>query len=455
MPDDISRQFFMTESSELRRTLYRRRWSLLAVTAAIAVTATAALPFLPTHYEATASVLLQPTDPQGQGTAWDQMHALDENAVQTRMDIFSSHRLQQQVIADNRLTADPYFNPTLRPSLVRRIISYLPAALAEALPMARAGMVDPGKLTEQAVLKRLSVRRERRSYLLQVSYTANDPVKAAAMTNTLVEGFVGDDRARKMQVHARRSAALQSAMHDAAARFQTAETAEHAFLLESGLIHRDAQESLRRQLEVLSAEAAQAHARSTAAESRLHTLTEMQASGSLDSAPEVLASPLIEHLRERLIGLSTGTGSANTMPMGATGAVLADLRAALVKENQHVLDTARASLTEATRDEDALRREIDRIDQLDIKIQEASRTADALHRTTAADQTVLVAATIEDATENGRGVVLQPDAVIVALATSPTQPVNILPQYVGGSLALMTLGCTLVLLPRRRITHHG
>jgi uncharacterized protein involved in exopolysaccharide biosynthesis len=252
-----------------------------------------------------------------------------------------------------------------------------------------------------------------------------------------------------MQLHNQRSAALQSALQDATERFQAAESTEHAFLISSGLIHRGAQDSLHRQLDVLSSEAAQAHARTTAAESRLHTLTEMQANGTLDSAPEVLASPLIEHLRERLIGLSTGTGSPNTMPMGATGAVLSDLRAALAKETQHVIDTARANLTEATRDEDALRHEIERIDQLDIKFQEAGRTADALHRTTAADQNVLSAAAVDDAMENGRGDVLQSDAIVVSTASPPTQAVNILPAYLGGTLALMILGCAIVLAPRR------
>src|SRR5690349_13149747 len=77
------------------RPSYQR---VLLSSAVIILIGTVAFPFIPRQYVSTSAVQFRPVDNDGQLVYSTTKDQLDDNAVQTRMDIFTSSRLQSLVI---------------------------------------------------------------------------------------------------------------------------------------------------------------------------------------------------------------------------------------------------------------------------------------------------------------------------------------------------------------------
>ncbi len=211
----------------------RIAWKLVATSAIVLLTSGAVYPFLPRSYIATSDVLLRPTDQEGK-TTWDQSvrDALDDNAIQTKIDVLRSAPLQSSVIDKFELLKDAEFNPAMHPGLIRRMAATSPW-LAIWLPMRKSDVSQ----VQANLVRHLSVKRERKSYLIQVGYQVSEPQKASAMTNALVAAFIKDDLARKIGSHQALLAALEDRVNNLHASYHTAEATEHAFIVLSGLDH--------------------------------------------------------------------------------------------------------------------------------------------------------------------------------------------------------------------------
>lgn len=260
---------------------------LLGFVPVIALTA-AAWPHVPRRYEASATVVLRPADA---GAAEDNQplrQALDENAIQSEVDRITSARLADAVITKHRLMADPEFTAA---GILTRIGARL--GLATVAPMAESEVRR--RLTE-----RLVVSRDRRSYTIRMGYWSSDPAKAAAMTETLLASYLSDQVVRKREAGARVATWMRA---DADARreaYRAALAAVETLLTESGLVDTGEQVAIDNQLQTLSAEAAQSRARIIEATVRLGSLRGMREAGSLENAPEILASPTVRRLKENL-----------------------------------------------------------------------------------------------------------------------------------------------------------
>ena len=231
-----------------------RRWKsrlalrMAAISGIVLAGGIAAYPFLPRIYLSTASIQIRPTSREG-ATTWDQSvaEALDDNAIQTKVDILSSQPMQQRVIAANNLLTDPEFNPALHPSWLRQQAEQLPW-LAPWLPGKRSDVM----LVENQLVKNLNIKRERKSYLLQVGYQSYDPIKSAALTNSLVDGFLEEQIGRRRDAHQQILAALHKSIEGLEQQYHRDEVAEHDFAISSGLVHIGERESLQQQLTALS-----------------------------------------------------------------------------------------------------------------------------------------------------------------------------------------------------------
>jgi hypothetical protein len=144
----------------------------------VVVTASAAAwPYLPRRYEAAATVILHPTDLQSSSDSVQFMRQpLDEGAVQSEIDQIASPKLAALVVAQHSLATDPEFAG--RPKLW-------------FLPGATQGAVTEADL-RQRLLKHLSVSKERHSNTVRFGFTSSDPLKSAALTDTLLKAYLVD-----------------------------------------------------------------------------------------------------------------------------------------------------------------------------------------------------------------------------------------------------------------------
>jgi polysaccharide biosynthesis transport protein len=295
------------------------------------------------------------------------------------------------------------------------------------------------------LVKHLIIKREEKSYVIQVGYESRDPVRAAQLTNALAKLFLAEEIGRKQDSHLALLATLEDRVHRLEDRYHIDEQAEYDFTVASGLIHRGDNNSMKQQLISLSADVAEARRRTI--EARNHAEMLAAQPNTLDGTSDVLGSPLLQRLRERYVQLSTGAGS-NGVPFGGAGPVIASLQQAIDAEAQHLLRAAQNDAAVAEANKAALQAAVSKIDLSLTQWRINERRRDELHRVVVTSLTALNEANRRFMTEAGRGDVLQADVEIVAPAAVPDRPSSPNPLlYAAGTIALIVLLCGIVLLP--------
>ena len=379
--------------------------------------AAAAWPFLPRRFEAAGSVILRPTDREGQSdSALSMRQPLDDNAVQSEMDLVSATSVLDAVIARHALAADPEF---ARPPLLGQF-AY------------RVGwMPDPAAPTQaelrESVRRHLVVARDRRSYTVRVGFWSADPAKAEAIAQTLVSTYLDDQVARKRRAADALFQWLELRVGLIRARQQASAQAVEDFMARSGLMDRGDQISLDAQLVTLSQEAALAKARAIELTTRAGTLAALQAAGGLDGAPEVLASTTIQALKQ---SLSNALG--RTVVMSPEQRAVTEQIAA---ESNRIVRSATAEGENWTRREAALQGQIRAIRATLTERQRATMVLERLQQEAASDRTALADALTRMKGQTASGGAQRTDVEVVARPETPRDPAfPSLPLYGLGTL---------------------
>ena len=226
----------------------------------------AAWPLLPRRYKSTASVILRSSDFQGDNVQ-SLRQPLDDNAIQSEMDIIASPAIAAGVIGHHDLAKDPEFasNPD---SLHRRFLK----SLYTVLPIASEWFgdlrgVSEGELREQ-LQKHLTVSRDRRSYTVKMGYWSSNPAKAAALTDTLLNTYLSNQLTRRRGNTQQHSAWLIERVDELQARYENSERAIRELGQSSGLTDGTVVKSLEAQRSSLTQEAADIKGRMNAVTSQ-------------------------------------------------------------------------------------------------------------------------------------------------------------------------------------------
>ena len=413
---------------------------LMFISAVFILASIVIYPLLPRSYEATALMLLHPTDRNGQPD-YNRVttNALDENAIQAYSDILGSRPLLQVIAAQHQ--DHPEFNPAVRDT--DTWLGELRSAVSSALGDAKATIVD-------RLRKHLIIRRDHQSYVLQVGFWSRDPGKAADMANMLVQTFVADQVADKQRIQNKFVTELQQRAAGLQARYDASKSAAHEYFVNSGLIHKGERLSTERQLETFSTQFAQAKAAAQTAQDRASQLLEMQRVGTLDSAPEVMASPVVQAVKERFMTLN-----GHVAPGVATLSAMTDIKSAISAEADRIVQALQAEATTKRLQANDLGDQINRLDAQLVSWQEAERRLTELQRKVDVDRAALQQGMAELAAQRGLGDMLRPDVEVVAPAVPPTRPAypNKLLYLLGTLLTvLVTCGAVLLLPGKTRVT---
>ena len=158
-----------------------------------------AWPFIPRHYESTATIILRSADDMGlvnHSQALKQL--LDESAVQSELDVITSLPLSAEVTRDLNLTNDPEFNKTG----------------SSWFGYASAKTPDPVRAVQSHVV----ASHDRKSYTVKLGYWSSDPVKATRMADALANAYLDRQVSRKQEGNARLIERLQARLIELAMR---------------------------------------------------------------------------------------------------------------------------------------------------------------------------------------------------------------------------------------------
>jgi uncharacterized protein involved in exopolysaccharide biosynthesis/GNAT superfamily N-acetyltransferase len=280
----------------LRRSL---RW-LLPLTIAVAVLTFVVLQIVPAKYRSESKVLIETSDIVYPGDARgieEERALLDNEGVQSQVELLSSRDLLRRVAKRLDLASDPEFQGGG---------SSLVSDMFVALGLLR----DPGRSSlEERVLKalyeNLEIFRVDGSRVITVRYTSRDAELSARVANAIVEEYLNLQSSVKRETTDLAATALETQIERLQKEVKEAQEKVEAWRSQAGLLlGADNQTLDQQQLGEISTQLSDARAAQSQAEARAKLIREqLRSGGSLESANEVLNSQLIQRLVERQVEL--------------------------------------------------------------------------------------------------------------------------------------------------------
>jgi capsular exopolysaccharide synthesis family protein len=300
LPERAPREQAGTAASGIRSfwlVLRWRAWLVGVVTLATVLVAGIALVVIPPRYKATTVVLV---DPRQQRVTNSEVVisgiGADAAAVESQVELIESSALARKVIERLKLAQDPDFANV---SVLEQIGEGLLALVGQAPPN-----------TEERRLNRLvykfqnglSVRRRGLTYVLEMSYTARTPAKAALISGAVADAYLDDQRAAKAEITARASGWLGERIEAMRGQVRDAERAVADYKSANSMVDvTQGNKLISRQIEDLTQQLALARTRTADAWARRERV-EQVARNTTDPATlaEALQSQTIAGLRTQL-----------------------------------------------------------------------------------------------------------------------------------------------------------
>ncbi len=287
-------------------------------------------------YTSEARILIQNeesvfTRPTGERTN-EPRTTLDEQAVQSQVQVLTSRDLILQVVKDLDLTANAAFAKDSGQTLLRRLLTRF-----------GLGLGTPESQEERAanaVAEHLDVFQLSKSSVIAIEYTSGDPQLAAAIANTLADVYVGWQRSAKIEQTKDATAWLKDQIEVLRKTVAASEEEAEKFRADQGLYSGSNNVTLNaQQLSELNSQLILADAQKSEAEARARLIKQMLAdNGDIDATPEVLKSQLIINLVEQRVTVQRSLAelSATLMPshprIQQLRSELADVRAQIRAE---------------------------------------------------------------------------------------------------------------------------
>lgn len=279
----------------LVRMVWRQRWLLLGSMLVCLLLAALWLVMQPSQY--TSRALIQVLPPQApvmeNGESLFNQVTNEATVVRSHMDILTSPAVASRVVDTLNIVRSPEYAAFTQPqSALGQIKQWLKGGepTAEALHA----------VATQEVLRRLRVSNPPRSLTIYVSMRAQSSAQSAALANAVAEAYLALQLENRITESQRANVWLKERLVSLGAQVKASEAAVQSYRDEFGLIEKqgltmtDQQVSeLNKQLILIRTERAEAQAKLRNAQQL------MQQPGGVESAAEVLKSPLIQKLREQ------------------------------------------------------------------------------------------------------------------------------------------------------------
>ena len=316
---DDRRQYFFhrlraqaeTDLAELVRKLWRRKMVIIGAVVTITTLTVITVKQLTPLYEATAEVMINP--PANRVIDMEEvLSGLPFNmaTIQSEIQVIKSRGLAERVITRLKLFSDPEFNHALRPTPKWQELidprTHLPDDWVEilfgdekVLSEAQARMRDRNAVINN-FLDILRVDRVGRSRVIKISFESESPDRAASIANTVADLYIVEQLEAKFEATRRATVWLNDRLTVLRKNVSTSERAVEKFRNSAGLIKGRDSTLASQQITELNTQLVLARSKRAESEARLGQVqNSLKGADGVDSVVQVLASPLIQRLREQ------------------------------------------------------------------------------------------------------------------------------------------------------------
>jgi succinoglycan biosynthesis transport protein ExoP len=385
-----------------------RRWKLVtAITLSALIATYGVLKLVPRVYKSTVEILVY--DPQRQIDAAVQkpispfVDAVGNDLMNTEIKILKSKSVALRVASELGLDSDPEFQPHDRiADLVERSHDRF-ADLVERLGfpgLVRAsnnsaetlgGTEDKAEKLDRAadaLLKGLDIYQD--SYIITVSTTSRDPIKAQRLASTVANDYLASQREARQEALEHVATWLKGRVDDLQSKVLEAESSIEKLKVESGIHEATEVDNVReQQIGGLNTQLMTAHEEVNDKRARLEQARHViETNGGIDSIPELTASATLSELRRKQMELNWSAAELQNK-VGERNSQVISIRAQLATVNkqidaeaEHILGNMKNAYDIAVRREQSLEANLQSLtanlnSETSIKLQQLRRVADA------------------------------------------------------------------------------
>ena len=340
----------------LVRSFLRRQYGTIIFSAVLALAA-ALIYLLVTTPIYTADVQILLTNPKAQFVQQQSIVAepsFDRGGIDTQLQIIRSPTIANIVIKRLNLTADLMRNSNLQLlSLARRVQRWFGRAPADEQSTQSNPHADE---IVAAFLDRLSAMRVNLTNVIDVSFSWNDPVRAAEIANAIADAYIDDQLSAKFEANRTATLWLQQRIRELGDQAETAERAVNFYKSQNNLISSEGKSIDEQQITQLNSRLVAARAQTADLLARLNRYENIlkenpansQSIGTLDTAgSDVLTSPIITNLRQQYLELARREKEYSAR-FGSNHLSVVNLRARMQELRSSIFDEVRR-LSETTR----------------------------------------------------------------------------------------------------------
>ncbi|MFZ0528087.1 MAG: GumC family protein, partial [Xanthobacteraceae bacterium] len=266
--------------------LWRGRSTILLAALAGLALAVAYIALAPREYTAVTQILIDPSDLRAVGTETQPAQASDAALLQveSQVNVLTSDAVLRRVVDAEGLSRDPEFvrGPSLLSILSGR--NDLPGGRSLAA------------LNE--LKRRVKVKRDERTYVVEVDVTSRDPNKAVSIANAIAQAYLAEQTQARADATRQVSQSLTSRLKELKDSVREAEDKVEDYKQRNNLLAANGQLVTDQQLTEMDNQLSAAHTRTADAKGRLEQVEAVQRSKDETGAfPATLQSPTITALR--------------------------------------------------------------------------------------------------------------------------------------------------------------
>ncbi|MGA7786970.1 MAG: exopolysaccharide transport family protein [Xanthobacteraceae bacterium] len=273
--------------SRLWSTIWRGRATILLTTIAALGLAVLFVLAAPREYTAATQILIDPTDLRAVGTGTTQPSPLSDAAlmqVESQVNVLTSDAVLRRVVASQGLDRDPEF--VRPPSLISVLLGRNAVLGGRAL----------AALNE--LKRRVKVKRDERTFVVEIDVTSRDPDKAVRIANAITQSYLMEQTQVRADAARQVSQSLSARLKELKDSVRAADEKVEAFKTSNDLLAANGQLVTDQQLTEMSNQLGAARAHTADTKARLDQVEAVQRSKDENGAfPAALQSPTITALR--------------------------------------------------------------------------------------------------------------------------------------------------------------
>lgn len=350
---------------QIGATLWRGRMTILWTIAACLLLALLFELVAPHRYTAMTEILIEPVDLRAVANDPTPAAQASDTAllqVDSQVRVLTSDDVLRRVVDSEGLAHDPEF--VHGPSPLRALADRV---LGRDKPLAAA---DPSLAALDSFKQHVKVKRDERTYVVDVAVSSADPAKAARLANAVAQAYLAEQTAVRADAARQVSQSLTARLNELKDRVRQAEERAEEFKASHNIVDANGQLVNEQQLTELDKQLAAAGARTAAAKARLDQIEAVQNSKTdIGAFPDAVLSPTIAALRGQYAEIMRRQAEQTTS-LGDRHPAVIEIQAQAERIKRMIDDevsrialAARADYESAKASEDLLRRNVDTLKQ--------------------------------------------------------------------------------------------